>query len=65
MPIYKMDGSKDGLKRYRVRINYVDQDGKEYHGSLLRHAGIRPVFVGPSAKHMEDAASQVLHLKAK
>lgn len=28
MPIYKMDGSKDGLKRYRVRINYVDQDGK-------------------------------------
>ena len=23
-----MDGAKDGLKRYRVRINYVDQDGK-------------------------------------
>ena len=28
MPIYKMDGKKDGLQKYRVRINYVAQNGK-------------------------------------
>lgn len=28
MPIYKMEGKKDGLQKYRVRINYVDRDGK-------------------------------------
>ena len=28
MPIYKMDGKKDGLQRYRVRINYTDSSGK-------------------------------------
>lgn len=28
MPIYKMDGKKDGLQKYRVRINYTDQQGK-------------------------------------
>ena len=28
MPIYKMDGKKDGLQKYRVRINYVDNAGK-------------------------------------
>ncbi len=28
MPIYKMDGKKDGLQKYRVRINYVDKEGK-------------------------------------
>ncbi len=27
MPIYKMDGKKDGLQKYRVRINYVDNEG--------------------------------------
>lgn len=27
MPIYKMDGKKDGQQRYRVRINYVDNAG--------------------------------------
>ena len=26
MPIYKMDGKKDGLQKYRVRINYVDSN---------------------------------------
>lgn len=24
MPIYKMEGKKDGLQKYRVRINYID-----------------------------------------
>nr|DAI51282.1 MAG TPA: Integrase [Caudoviricetes sp.] len=28
MPIYKMDGKKDGKQQYRVRVNYVDQFGK-------------------------------------
>lgn len=28
MPIYKMDGKKDGLQKYRVRINYIDKTGK-------------------------------------
>lgn len=28
MPIYKMDGKKDGLQKYRVRINYIDKAGK-------------------------------------
>lgn len=28
MPIYKMDGKKNGLQKYRVRINYTDKLGK-------------------------------------
>lgn len=28
MPIYKMDGKKDGRQQYRVRINYTDKNGK-------------------------------------
>ncbi len=28
MPIYKMKGSKDGLQKYRVRINYHDSTGQ-------------------------------------
>lgn len=28
MPIYKMEGKKDGLQKYRVRINYTDSSGK-------------------------------------
>ena len=27
MPIYKMDGKKDGKQKYRVRINYLDNLG--------------------------------------
>lgn len=30
MPIYKMQGKKDGLQKYRVRINYTDKDGKSH-----------------------------------
>ena len=29
MPIYKMDGKKDGLQKYRVRINYTDNLGAQ------------------------------------
>ncbi len=28
MPIYKMEGKKNGQQKYRVRINFVDQQGK-------------------------------------
>lgn len=28
MPIYKMSGKKDGLQKYRVRVNYTDDSGK-------------------------------------
>ena len=28
MPIYKMDGKKNGLQKYRVRINFTDSSGK-------------------------------------
>ncbi len=28
MPIYKMDGKKDGLQKYRVRVSYTDREGK-------------------------------------
>ena len=28
MPIYKMDGKKDGRQQYRVRINYTDRNGR-------------------------------------
>ena len=28
MPIYKMDGKKDGKQQYRVRINYTDNTGR-------------------------------------
>ena len=29
MPVYKMKGKKDGLQKYRVRINYTDQHGSQ------------------------------------
>ena len=29
MPIYKMDGKKDGLQRYHVCVNYTDDTGKK------------------------------------
>lgn len=28
MPIYKMQGSKNGKQKYRVRVNYIDNYGK-------------------------------------
>ena len=28
IPIYKMDGKKDGKQKYRIRINYQDSNGK-------------------------------------
>ena len=28
MPIYKVDGKKDGLQKYNVRINYMTDSGQ-------------------------------------
>jgi len=28
MPIYKIEGKKDGLQKYNVRVNYISDDGK-------------------------------------
>jgi len=28
MPIYKTNGKKDGLQKYKVRVNYISDDGK-------------------------------------
>lgn len=28
MPIYKMKGKKEGKQRYRVRVNFTDNEGK-------------------------------------
>lgn len=28
MPIYKMEGKKNGIQKYRVRVNYVDSQGR-------------------------------------
>ncbi len=30
MPIYKLNGSKNGKQRYRVRVNYTDRNGKAH-----------------------------------
>ena len=46
MPIYKMDGKKDGLQKYRVRINYVDQSGKNRQID-------RVAYGNPEAKALE------------
>lgn len=44
---------------------YVDDNGREYHGSVLRHVGIRANFVDENGKRAEDAASMVVHLTRK
>lgn len=46
MPIYKMDGSKSGKQKYRVRINYQDSLGKNRQID-------RVVYGNPEAKELE------------
>jgi len=46
MPIYKMDGKKNGLQKYRVRINYTDKDGKA-------HQVDRVAYGNDAAKNLE------------
>lgn len=46
MPIYKMNGKKDGLQKYRVRINYVDASGKSRQID-------RVAYGNPEAKALE------------
>ena len=43
---------------------YVDDDGAKYHGSVLKHVGVLPSFLGRNSQRTDDAASMVLHLRA-
>lgn len=50
MPIYKMQGKKDGLQKYRVRINYTDRSGKP-------HQLDRVAYGAEAAKELERQLS--------
>lgn len=50
MPIYKMQGKKDGLQKYRVRINYTDRSGKA-------HQLDRVAYGSDAAKELERQLS--------
>lgn len=54
MPIYKMDGKKDGLQKYRVRINYVDVNGKSKQID-------RVAYGNPAAKALEAKLLHEIH----
>lgn len=57
MPIYKTKDKRDGLTKYRVRINYTDSKGK-YH-SLTRIA-----YGLEAAKKLEASMQEVEHTPA-
>ena len=57
MPIYKTKDKRDGLTKYRVRVNYTDSRGK-YH-SLTRIA-----YGLEAAKRMEASMQEVEHTPA-
>lgn len=50
MPIYKMQGKKDGLQKYRVRINYTDNAGQA-------HQLDRVAYGSEAAKELERQLS--------
>ncbi|MGN1059618.1 MAG: site-specific integrase [Clostridia bacterium] len=54
MPIYKMEGKKDGLQKYRVRINYVDASGKSKQID-------RVAYGNPAAKALESKLIHEIH----
>lgn len=54
MPIYKMEGKKDGLQKYRVRINYTDQQGKSRQID-------RVAYGSQAAKELERQLVRDLH----
>lgn len=53
MPIYKMDGKKDGKQRYRVRINYIDDNGKARQTEKV-------IYGLPEAKELEKSLLQTM-----
>lgn len=69
MPIYKMDGKKDGRQQYRVRINYTDQNGnpkqidrvaygsaeaKDLERKLLQEIKEKPLSSGMTVQQLYD-----------
>ena len=57
MPIYKMKGSKNGLQKYRVFLNYTDSTGKKQRKSKV-------VYGLQEAKDLERSLSQQVKEKA-
>ena len=53
MPIYKMEGKKDGLQKYRVRINYTDHAGNAKQID-------RVAYGAPVAQHREPGLDREL-----
>lgn len=51
MPIYKMKGTKNGLQKYRVRVNYTDSTGQPRQTE-------RVVYGSQEAKDLEKALMQ-------
>ena len=52
MPIYKMKGTKNGLQKYRVRVNYTDSTGQPRQTE-------RVVYGSQEAKDLEKALMPV------
>ena len=57
MPIYKMDGKKDGQQKYRVRINYVDNMGKNRQIDRVAYGKAEAKFL--EAKLMKEVKESV------
>lgn len=57
MPIYKIKGSKNGLQKYRVFLNYTDSTGKKQRKSKV-------VYGLQEAKDLERSLSQQVKEKA-
>lgn len=57
MPVYKMKGKKDGLQKYRVRINYTDQHGGQKQID-------RVAYGAENAKALEYALNQEVKSQA-
>lgn len=53
MPIYKMDGKKDGKQRYRVRVNYIDDNGNARQTE-------RVIYGLPEAKEFELSLAKTI-----
>ncbi len=57
MPIYKMDGKKDGQQKYRVRINYIDNMGKNRQIDRVAYGNAEAKFL--EAKLMKEVKESV------
>lgn len=57
MPIYKMDGKKDGQQKYRVRINYVDNMGQNRQIDRVAYGNAEAKFL--ESKLMKEVKESV------